>query len=248
MLDEEGEQMTEAEWLTCTDPQQMLEFLRGRLSDRKLRLFACAYYRRIWHLLTEPARLAVDTSERFADGQASADELRQVPAAVAKRSTLSTLFSYSGLLESTAAHVAHLQVEFALLAVESAEDVVLSQIPLRQFDITLGLQGKTKYAKPIVTGQRVKERVVRCNLLRDLFGDPFQPLPAFAPSWLAHKDGHVVKLAQSIYDDRAFDRLPLLADALEEAGCHDADILAHCRQPGDHVRGCWAVDLVLGKT
>jgi hypothetical protein len=57
----------------------------------------------------------------------------------------------------------------------------------------------------------------------------------------------VVTLAKSIYEDRAFDRLPILADALEESGCHDPDILAHCRQPGEHVRGCWVVDLLLGR-
>jgi hypothetical protein len=70
---------------------------------------------------------------------------------------------------------------------------------------------------------------------------------AVGPSWLAWNDGTVVKLAQGIYDDRAFDRLPVLADALEEAGCDDADILDHCRRPGEHVRGCWVVDLLLGK-
>jgi hypothetical protein len=57
----------------------------------------------------------------------------------------------------------------------------------------------------------------------------------------------VETLATTIYDQRAFDRLPILADALEEAGCTDADILSHCRQPGVHVRGCWVVDLILGK-
>jgi hypothetical protein len=57
----------------------------------------------------------------------------------------------------------------------------------------------------------------------------------------------VVKVAQAIYDERAFDRMSILADALEEAGCTDQDILAHCRSGGDHVRGCWVVDLVLGK-
>jgi hypothetical protein len=54
----------------------------------------------------------------------------------------------------------------------------------------------------------------------------------------------LVKLAEAIYDDLAFSHLPILADALEEAGCNDPDILAHCRQPGEHVRGCWVVDLV----
>jgi hypothetical protein len=58
----------------------------------------------------------------------------------------------------------------------------------------------------------------------------------------------VVKLANSIYSDRMFDRLPILADALEEANCHDADILAHCRGPGPHCRGSFVLDALLGKT
>ena len=68
------------------------------------------------------------------------------------------------------------------------------------------------------------------------------------PSWLAWNDGAIRKMAQAIYDARAFDRLPLLADALEDAGCTDAAILSHCREPGEHVRGCWVVDLLLGKS
>lgn len=68
------------------------------------------------------------------------------------------------------------------------------------------------------------------------------------PTWLAWCDKTVPKLAQAIYDECAFDRLPILADALEEAGCTDADILDHCRQAGEHVRGCWIVDLILGKS
>ncbi len=85
-----------------------------------------------------------------------------------------------------------------------------------------------------------------CHLLRDIFGNPFRPAIA-DPVWLAWEDGTVPALAQSIYDERAFDRLPILSDALEEAGCTNTDILGHCRQPGQHVPGCWVVDLVLGK-
>ena len=70
---------------------------------------------------------------------------------------------------------------------------------------------------------------------------------AVAPSWPAWKDGTVSKLAQGIYEDRAFGHLPVLADALEDAGCADADILGHLRGAGPHVRGCWALDLALGK-
>ena len=65
---------------------------------------------------------------------------------------------------------------------------------------------------------------------------------------VAWNDGTVRKIAQAIYDERAFDRLPILADALEDAGCDNADILNHCRNGGEHVRGCWVVDLLLGKT
>jgi hypothetical protein len=81
-----------------------------------------------------------------------------------------------------------------------------------------------------------------------VFGDPRCPLPPIPPSQLAWNDGAIPKMAQSIYDDRAFNRLPRLADALEDAGCDDADILSHCRTPGEHVRGCWVVDLLLGKS
>jgi hypothetical protein len=79
-----------------------------------------------------------------------------------------------------------------------------------------------------------------------VLGNPFRPV-AFDPAWLAWNDGAVAKRAQAIYDDRGFDRLPLLADALEDSGCTEAEILAHCRGPGPHVRGCWVVDLLLGK-
>jgi hypothetical protein len=81
------------------------------------------------------------------------------------------------------------------------------------------------------------------GLVRDVFGNPFRPV-AFHARW---RTADTVGLARGVYEDRAFDRLPLLADALMDAGCADEDILAHCRSDGPHVRGCWVVDLVLGK-
>jgi hypothetical protein len=83
-------------------------------------------------------------------------------------------------------------------------------------------------------------------LLRCIFGNPFRP-PTIATAWLAWNNATIPRLAQEIYDSRAFERLPIVADALEEAGCTNADILNHCRQPGPHARGCWVVDLILGK-
>jgi len=81
-------------------------------------------------------------------------------------------------------------------------------------------------------------------LVRDICGNPFQAV-TFDPAW---RTATVVALAAGIYAERTFNSLPILADALEEAGCINADLLNHCRQPGEHVRGCWAVDLVLGKS
>jgi hypothetical protein len=81
------------------------------------------------------------------------------------------------------------------------------------------------------------------SIVRDTFGNPFRPV-IMESGWLTT---NAINLARTIYDGRAFDHLPILADALEEAGCTDADILTHCRQPGEHVRGCWVIDLMLGK-
>jgi hypothetical protein len=94
-----------------------------------------------------------------------------------------------------------------------------------------------------------EERRYQCRLLRDLMGAvPFGPV-AVAPPWLAWNGGTVRRLAEDIYALRAFDRVAVLGDALEESGCHDQDILRHCREQGAvHVRGCWVVDAVLGKT
>jgi hypothetical protein len=92
----------------------------------------------------------------------------------------------------------------------------------------------------------IAEKAAQTTVLRELFGNPFRPV-AINPTRLLWKGGTVVKLAQAIYEERAFDRLPILADALEDAGCTDPLILDHCRQPGEHVRGCWVVDALLGK-
>jgi hypothetical protein len=86
-----------------------------------------------------------------------------------------------------------------------------------------------------------------CVLMREVFGNPFRPV-ADDPAWLTWNHGTVPAIARHIYDDRAFHELPKLADALEDAGCSDPDILAHCRGGGEHVRGCWVVDLLLGKS
>jgi hypothetical protein len=93
-----------------------------------------------------------------------------------------------------------------------------------------------------------RERDAQAELLRDLFGPTIARHIDVPASWLGWNDGCIVRIGQAIYDERAFDRMPILADALEDAGCDNADILNHCREPGEHVRGCWVVDLLLGKS
>jgi hypothetical protein len=93
--------------------------------------------------------------------------------------------------------------------------------------------------RPVMFAEyRWQAAVIRC-----IFGNPFRPITR-VPSWLTSS---VCALARGIYDDRAFDYLPILADALEDAGCTVTELLAHCRLAGPHARGCWAVDLILGK-
>ena len=99
----------------------------------------------------------------------------------------------------------------------------------------------------------IQHEEIQASLLRDVLGNPFR-LVALDAAWRAWNDGTVVKLAQATYDERELPsghldagRLAILADALEDAGCTNADILSHCRAPGPHVRGCWVVDLLTGK-
>jgi hypothetical protein len=88
------------------------------------------------------------------------------------------------------------------------------------------------------------KRAEQIPILRDIFGNPFRPVAA-DPAW---HTSTAVGLASAIYAERAFDRLPILADALEDAGCDHPDVLAHCRSHPEHARGCWVVDLILGKS
>jgi hypothetical protein len=216
--------MTEAEWLTCTDPREMLESLE-RASDRKLRLFACGCCRLVWHLLTDGrSRRAVEAAERYADGAISERELEEAADT-----------AYDAYTE---AKVADGYAPDSDLPPEEA-----GHIPFVAYSTTTEADFTSDWALSLGWD----DRGAQCDLLRCVFGNPFLPVTV-APSWLAWNDGTVVKMAQVIYDDHAFGRLPVLADALEDAGCTDAAILEHCRRPGEHVRGCWVVDLVLGKT
>jgi hypothetical protein len=232
--------MTEVEWFECREPQEMLDWLQvtGKLSERKARLFAVGCCRRIWSLLPdEGARAALEISERYCDGLADGVALQ-----VAKNAAISSYDHYQDTDESGNFS----GKESASMAVAAAcwvEADLQEEALLVVIDNAIGL-GR------LSTGWRNGGQVERrrqCNSLRDSFGPlPFRDI-AIDPAWLAWNEGVVAKLAASIYEKRAFERMPILTDALEEAGCTDADILGHCRRPGLHARGCWVIDCLLGR-
>jgi hypothetical protein len=243
----------ESEWLRCTNPGQMLGFLRGKASDRKLGLFRVACCRRVWDLLTdERSRTAVEVVERFVDGQATEEELEAARKAAVEAidfdflkatgegdDPTGTTSSLSWRTDQYAAKAAFDAIDFPkypfFLAPTSAVAAKTKALGLDPQD------GTNRALREVV----IKEFSIQAHLLRDIFGNPFRPVTV-DPSWLTWKDGTVLHLSRSIYEDRRFGDLPVLADALEEAGCSDPDILGHCRSGGDHVRGCWVVDRILG--
>jgi hypothetical protein len=246
--------MIEAEWLECTDPKLMLaflrgkareplictdptpwlEFLRGRVSERKFRLFACEFCRSVWHRFadgrrnrqTKSSRNAVEVAERFADGEATAAELA---------------------VTWQCAQAAEPPPDWAPVvdAAEDADYAIFCASWAARDDAARGASGVADWA---VTGDAVGDGASarQVTLLRCIFGNPFRPVQV-DPAWLGWHDGATVRIAQMIYEERCFQNLPILADALEEAGCTDPDILGHCQSGSAHVRGCWVIDALLEK-
>ena len=225
--------MTEAEWLACKSCDRALLFLRKRVSNRKLRLFACACCRLVGDLLTgEAAWRALAVAEDYADGRALRGDLR-----AGRREAAPATINFSNM----AGHVAHIAVvrathEMAWQAARQAASVAAEADSYRE----------PRRPGGIADAASVYQRELA--LLREIF-NPFR-----APAEDARPAPSVRGLAAAAYEEQALpsghldtNRLGVLADALEEAGCADADLLGHLRAPRPHVRGCWALDLVLGK-
>jgi hypothetical protein len=289
--------MTEQEWLACTNPAPMLEFLRGKASDlfnslfdnsqpfemnqklfkgrtsnRKLRLFASACARRVWNILEERSRKVVEVSERYADGLADQAALEVALERVRQYREAIPSFEEPGYLHFMGEVDNYGYWRCRRPLEESAAECVLGLGPgleaetvaKNAVEVAAGLAKADAWETRLIVGdeetvnfrarddrgdaafqsRRVKEMHEQAALLRDIFGNPFRPVTA-DPSWLTPKTN---KLAQAIYDGRRFQDTPGLANALEDAGCMIREIFDHCRGPGPHVRGCWVVDLVLGKS
>jgi hypothetical protein len=229
--------MTEAEWLNCTDPRPMLEFMRGKISDRKFRLFAVAGLRSVWRLLTDPGcRTAVEIAERFADGQASLKEMvdgSQPLWDIVNTHPEGPLRKMSGAAGDVSRGPDRFRGDLAAWGPATVSAKHLDNSTLGHWE-----------AWEIIRDEKLRDAT---DLLRHIIGNPFRPdtIDSFCLAW---NDGTIVKMAQAIYVERWFSDMPILADGLEEAGCDSADILNHCRQPVEHFRGCWVLDLILGKS
>jgi hypothetical protein len=214
----------------------MLTFLHGkRASPRKVWLFDCACCRGVWPLLTDQrSRAAVEAAERYADGLVAGETLeaahRDAGDAIAEGGqirALSVMANRVTLSEATGNPWA---------AASSAFSALLD--PSWQVE-------RFRFTKKLTDGQRRGIFDVSARL-RDLFGPlPFRPV-SIDQVVLERDDRMAQKLAQVIYDELEFDRLPILGDALEDAGCANEEVLRHCRGPAAHSRGCWCVDLILG--
>ena len=237
--------MDEKAWRRCTNPSRMLNFLRERdwTSDRKLRLACCAFCRQVWHHLTDKRyRAAVEVAERHADGLASDEQLRRA----------------HGVAVAAAEHTDDYEWSADKQGMLLAANAVGWATTLREpRDPLAYLAGATALgAKNASVHEGVPEKAVRASQsaeLRDILGPlPFRRV-AVGPAVLAWHDGVAPKLAQAIYDERSLPsgyldntRLGILADALEEAGA-SGKLLEHLRLPGPHVRGCHALDAILGR-
>jgi hypothetical protein len=227
--------MTEAKWLACVEVKALLEFVLDRSSERKRGLFAAACCRRVWHLLKdERSREAVEVAERYVDAAATDGE--------------------------------KLDAEMAAEAADKAlaaggRDTATSRAALSAYCVTCFGAGWDQadpgwdfaYSTASYAADAARADGTEANqlaLLRCVFGNPFRSVSADS-AWLT---ATVRALAQAAYDNRTLPagtlepaRMAVFSDALEEAGCDNADLLSHLRGPGPHVRGCWPLDLLLGK-
>jgi hypothetical protein len=256
--------MTEKEWLDCQEPVPILVFLRGdtpctepdtrsvisdlgiprgpgqRISLRKLLLFTAACCRPLWNIaLGGAVQSTLGAYQRYAYGLGRRDQFEQTISAA-------TALSFTCWTDDPlgAAHVAH------DAACWLAWDTARESIAVTCADATeedRWLWGFSGPPDPVYWASLDKVRSEQAELLREIVGNPFRPVETDLGSLASHSET-VSQLARVIHEERCYENMPYLADALEDAGCTEPAILDHCRGPNRHVRGCWVTDLLLGKT
>jgi hypothetical protein len=247
--------MQEYGWLHWDDFRDMVGIIETIPNNsRRVRLAACAIIRRAWDLLEDSrCRRAVELAEEYADFRTTRQQMKAArKAAEAAVQHTRKPFTHRRDLEADLLGFnpnpspQWMRVEMSdLPAVRVAQ---LAELVARPANLNASLlPGLGETVWNALHADRTKcreEQFAQCILLRDVFGNPFRPV-AFDPAW---RTDTAVALARGMYGSRDFSAMPILADALQDAGCENDDLLAHCRDAKQvHVRGCWVVDLVLGK-
>jgi hypothetical protein len=228
--------MTELEWFKCADSARMATMIAALGDARKERLLAAACVRRVWYLLTDPAaRDAVAVAEEFAEGRATEEQLRAA----------ANLLDADGIRPDDQARRAvqllvrpNLLLGSVLLLAAYAPTSPEGRAVFRSLH-QIGDPSAPQTPSP----PKVEERE-QCRLAREVFGNPWVR-PVVRSEWMSWQDGTVWKMARTIADEGRWQELPILADALEDAGCDNASLLEHFREPTRHARGCWALDALL---
>jgi len=220
----------------------MLEFLRGKTSDRKLRLFGCACCRRAWESMGDArSKKAVETAEDYAEGRITDDQLFLVgKAALSALDVNITDPEWQTPDWRGKWHPLFARWAAVMATVKNGPDEIGGGVIL--------------IAKDIVKAIGPGESDFQARLARDIFGTPFRPRRPIDPLLLTWRDALIPKTARAAYDNREMPsgtlepvRLAALSSLLEEAGCNDTGLLRHLRSPEPHVRGCWAIDAILNR-
>lgn len=229
--------MTQHKWLTSTHLRALMVLARDQIDERRLRLFACACCRNVWNRFIDPHTVGiVALAEEFADGKVSEAAFARVReranAAVVRAEQAPGTPTYLIHVARAAARACTDDINTGGMAACLAALHAVADFPA-----TGGL-----YPEDLPPECR-EEMATQADLFRDIFGpDPASSRGDIDPAWLT---SDVRALAQSIYANRDFGAMPILADALQDAGCDDDDILTHCREAPVHARGCWVVEMLL---
>jgi hypothetical protein len=246
--------MTESDWLSTDSPSRMFRHVRTRLSARKLQLLACGCCRLFDAMLSDEQRRALEVVERHADGLADREEYQVAVEQFGRDHMGHVLPTPTGGVSVHTGVSPTAALAYALMAVVStpADDGLH-----RVLDWAAATAARSVGpGQPRAATQAANRKM--CGVFREIVANPFRERMTPGPGWVAAGGGmppgalRVSETARAIalgvQADQAFDRLPILADALEDDGCNDDELLTHLRHHSHHLRGCWAVDLVLGKS
>lgn len=230
--------MNKEEWRKEIDVSLMIPSILDR-GDRKLRLFAVACCREYWDRLKNKHKKAVEVAEKYADGLCSVEELREQHRKMESANSTGLFFALEELTYNR-----------RILLSDCTRSIASDMTGLYWIRNWITEEAAARHSEE---NERTEAAFVRARrkqslIIKDIYRHPLAASETADPQWLQWNDKTVLHLAESMYDTREFLYMPILADALEESGCVDQEILEHCRKPQEHWKGCWVVDLLLGKS